>query len=65
MYIPSILPTKIQSFRPSKKKIVKSVYTTEKIARNIQKDLPKGMRGFAQSICEACNKARNYMTKVD
>lgn len=65
MYIPSLLPTSIQSMRPSKRKIVKTVYTTEKFTRNVQKDLPIGMRGFAQSISEGCNKARNFMTKVN
>lgn len=65
MYVPAILPTKIQSMRPSKRKIVKTVYTTEKFTHNIQKDLPKGMRGFAQSISDGCHNVRNYMTKVN
>jgi len=68
MYIPSLLPTNIQSMRPSKRKIVKAVYTTEKFANNVQKDLPKDMadlKGFAQAIAESCKKARNFMTKVN
>lgn len=65
MYVPPILPTSIQSMRPSKRKIVKAVYTTEKVAHNVQKDLPKELRGFAQSISEGCNRARNFMTKVN
>lgn len=65
MYVPAILPTKMQTMRPSKRKIVKTVYTTEKFANNVQKDLPKDMKGFAQTVAEACRKARNYMTKVD
>ena len=65
MYVKAILPTKIQSMRPSKRKIVKTVYTTEKFANNIQKDLPKELRGFAKSISDACHKARDYMTKVN
>ena len=65
MYVPSILPTKIQSMKPTKRKIVKTVYTTEKFANNVQKDLPKDMKGFAQTIAETCKKARNFMTKVD
>ena len=65
MYIPSLLPTSIQSMRPSKRKIVKAVYTTEKFAKNVQNDLPKDMKGFAQTIAEACKKARNFMTKVN
>lgn len=65
MYVPPILPTKIQSMRPTKRKIVNTVYTTEKFTRNVQKDLPTGMRGFAQYISDTCNRARNYMTKVD
>ena len=65
MNVPSILPSKIQSMRPTKKKIVKTVYTTEKVSRDIQKDLPKGMRGFARKLSETCHNIRNYMTKVD
>jgi hypothetical protein len=65
VYVPAILPTKIQSMRPSKRKIVKTVYTTEKFANNIQKDLPMDMKGFAKTIAESCKKARNFMTKVD
>ena len=65
MYIPAILPTKMQTIRPSKRKIVKTVYTTERFANNMQKDLPMDMKGFAKSIAETCKKARNFMTKVD
>ncbi len=65
MFIPAILPKQMQTMRPSKRKIVKTVYTTEKFANNVQKDLPKDMKGFAQTIAEACKKARNYMTKVN
>lgn len=63
MYIPSLLPSSVQSIRPTKKKIVKTVYTTEKFANNIQKDLPNELKGFAQSVSDMCRKARNYMTK--
>ena len=65
MYVPSILPTQMQSMRPSKRKIVKTVYTTEKFAKNVQKDLPQELRGIAQSVSDFCRNARNYMTKVD
>ena len=65
MYVPSIMPTKIQSMKPSKRKIVKTVYTTEKFTRDIQKDLPKELRGFAQKLSETCHNMRDYMTKVD
>ena len=65
MFVPAILPKQMQTMRPSKRKIVKTVYTTEKFANNIQKDLPKDMKGFAQTIADVCKKARNYMTKVD
>lgn len=64
MYVPAILPTKIQSMRPSKRKIVKTVYTTEKFAHNVQKDLPKDFRGVAQSVCDICHSVRNYMTRA-
>ena len=66
MSIPALLPTSIQSMRPSKRKIVKTVYTTEKVTRNAQKDLPDGLRrGVAKSISETCHNIRNYMTKVN
>ena len=63
MYVPSILPNQMQSLRPSKRKIVKTVYTTEKFTRNIQKDLPKDVRGFAQSISDGCKQVRIKLTK--
>ena len=63
MYIPAILPTQMQKIRPTKRKIVKTVYTTEKLANNLQKDLPTNMKGFAQSVSETCHNARNFMTK--
>lgn len=65
MYVPSILPTSIQSMRPTKRKIVNTVYTTEKFTRSIQKDLPQDWRGIAQSVSQTCKKARNYMTKTN
>jgi hypothetical protein len=65
VFIPAILPKQMQKMRPSKRKIVKTVYTTEKFANNVQKDLPKDMKGFAQTIAETCKKARNFMTKVN
>ena len=63
MYVPSILPNQMQSLRPSKRKIVKTVYTTEKFTRNIQKDLPQDVRGFAQSISDGCKQIRIKLTK--
>lgn len=63
MYVPSILPNQIQSFRPSKRKIVKTVYTTEKVTRNIQKDLPQEARGLAQYISDGCKQLRIKLTK--
>ena len=51
--------------KPTKRKIVKTIYTTEKISRNVQKDLPKEMRGFAQKLSETCHNIRNYITKVN
>ena len=63
MYVPSILPNQIQSLRPSKRKIVKTVYSTEKFTRNIQKDLPVEMRSFAQNISDGCKQLRMRLTK--
>lgn len=63
MYVPSILPNQIQTLRPSKRKIVKTVYTTEKFTRNIQKDLPKDVRGIAQHISDGCKQIRIHLTK--
>ena len=65
MFIPSILPTQMQTMRPSKRKIVKTVYTTEKFANNIQKDLPVDLKGFARTVADTCKKARNFMTKAN
>ena len=63
MYVPQIMPKQIQSLRPSKRKIVKTVYTTEKFTRNIQKDLPAETRSFAQNISDACKQIRIKLTK--
>lgn len=65
MYIPSLLPTSVQSMRPSKRKIVKTVYATEKVTHNMQKDLPQNLRGIAQYVSESCKKIRTSMTKVN
>ena len=62
MYIPSFFPKQMQSLKPSKRKIVKTTYATEKVAKNVQKDLPNEFKGFAQSIADTCKKARNFMT---
>jgi len=63
MNIPSIMPKQIQSLRPSKRKIVKTVYTTEKFARNIQQDLPQGTRNIAQLVSDGCKQLRMKLTK--
>ena len=63
MYVPAILPKQMQSLRPSKRKIVKTVYTTEKFTRNIQKDLPQETRGIAQTISDTCKNIRQKLTK--
>ena len=63
MYVPSILPNQIQSLRPSKRKIVRTIYTTEKFTHNIQKDLPTEMRSFAQYISDGCKQLRKSLTK--
>jgi len=62
MYI-QIMPKQIQTLRPSKRKIVRTVYTTEKISKNIQKDLPVEVRGFAQLISDTCKNIRKRLTK--
>ncbi len=64
MYVPAILPTKIQTMRPSKRKIVKTVYTTEKFTHSVQKDLPTEFKGIAQAVSDVCRCVRNYMTKA-
>jgi len=63
MYIPAILPKQMQSLRPSKRKIVKTVYTTEKFTKNIQKDLPQETRSIAQSVSDCCKQLRIKLTK--
>ena len=63
MYIPAILPKQMQSLRPSKRKIVNTVYTTEKFAKNIQKDLPVEARSIAQYVSDGCKQLRIKLTK--
>lgn len=63
MYIPAILPKQMQSLRPSKRKIVKTVYTTEKFTKNIQKDLPQETRSIAQCVSDCCKQLRIKLTK--
>ena len=63
MYIPAILPKQMQSLKPSKRKIVKTVYTTEKFTKNIQKDLPTEARSIAQCVSDCCKQLRIKLTK--
>ena len=65
MYIPQIMPKQIQSFRPSKRKIVKTIYTTEKFTKNIhkEKNLPNEARDFALVISDTCKNIRQRLTK--
>lgn len=51
------------SIKPSKRKIVKTIYATECIAKEVQKDLPKETGFIAQNIYEGCNRLRNSLTK--
>ena len=51
------------SIKPSKRKIVKTIYATDRIAKEVQKDLPKETRFIAQNIYEGCNRLRNSLTK--
>jgi len=59
--ISAMVPKKISSLRPSKRKIMKSMYATEQFTRKVQKDLPQGAKGIAQAISEGCNKLRMKM----
>ena len=63
MPIPSIIPNRISSLRPSKRKIVRTIYTTEKFAKNIQSEIPNGTKGLAEAIYEGCKSLRMKLTK--
>ena len=63
MYIPQIMPKQIQSLRPSKRKVVKTVYTTEKFAHRAAKEMPKEIRGVAQAVSDVCKNIRQQLTK--
>ncbi len=62
MYIPTILPNKISSLKPTKRKIVNTVYTTEKAAKTAKAELPENMKGFAQVVQDTCKKIRTKLT---
>ena len=57
----AMVPKKISSFRPSKRKIMKSMYATEQFTRKVQGDLPQEVRGAAKMFAEGCNKLRMKM----
>ncbi len=63
MQIPSIMPSKISSLRPSKRKIVRTIYTTEKFAKNIQSEIPKETKGLAEAVYSGCKSLRMKLTK--
>lgn len=63
MIIPALIPTKMSSLRPSKRKIVRTAYVTEKFTKSIQKDLPEETRGIARFISEHCRNFRISLTK--
>ena len=54
----AIVPKRISSLKPSKRKIMKSMYATEQFSRKIQKDLPKETRGIAKAVADGCNTLR-------
>ena len=57
----AMVPKQISSLRPSKRKIMKSMYATEQFTKKVQNDLPQGTRGVAQTISETCNTLRMKM----
>ena len=63
MNIPSILPNQMSSLRPSKRKIVRPIYTTEKVIKNLQPELPKCTNGFTQALQDGCKNVRTRLTK--
>ena len=63
MKVPSLIPNKISSLRPSKRKIVKTIYTTEKFAKNMQKEMPSETKGIALYVSDACKNLRHRLCK--
>ena len=63
--IRAIIPNQISSMKPSKRKIVRTVYTTEKFTKSIQKDIPEETRGLAMMISDMCKTIRLHMTKTN
>ena len=63
MPILQIMPNKISSYRPTKKKIVRTIYTTEKIAKNIQQVMPYETKSIAQFVYDGCKSLRTKLTK--
>ena len=63
MYVPTIIPNRISSLKPTKRKIVKTVYTTEKAAKTVKTELPDSMKGFAQAIQDGCKNLRTRLTQ--
>lgn len=62
MYIPTLIPNRMSSLKPSKRKVVKTVYTTEKAAKTVKTELPESMKGFAQAIQDGCKNIRTRLT---
>ena len=63
--IKAVFPTKVSSMKPSKRKIVRTVYTTEKLAKSIQNDIPVEARGIPQAVSDLCKNIRIYLTKTN
>ena len=62
MYVPTIIPNKMSSLKPTKRKIVRTVYTTEKAAKTVKTELPENLKCFAQAVQDACKNIRTKLT---
>jgi len=64
MYGLTIIPNRMSSLKPTKRKIVKTVYTTEKAVKTVKTELPEGMKGYAQAIQDGCKNLRTRLTQA-
>jgi DNA-directed RNA polymerase specialized sigma subunit len=59
----AILPKQISSMKPTKRKVIRTVYTAEKVTKSIQKDVPVETRGIVRSLSDACKNLRIRLTQ--
>ena len=61
--VQAIVPNQISSMKPSKRKIVRTIYTAEKVTKSIQNNIPQEARGIFQLISDTCKNIRLKLTE--